>query len=259
MYAIDKVSYRVSGRKLLDGISIDLPRGAFVTVVGPNGAGKSTLIKVIAGGLRPTGGNVSLDGQDITRLGAASLSAIRAVLMQSSTVSFAYTVRQVVEMGLPGKTHRPPQQLVDEALSDVGLLAMHNRRCPTLSGGEQQRVHLARVLVQIRATDGPPGFLLLDEPTTGLDLSYQTLVLDLARRHVSDGGGTLAVLHDLNLASCYADRIVAMKEGQIYADGHPEEVITNRLLRDLYDVSLSVNTVPDSVFVLPGTDSQHLA
>ena len=253
MYVLSDISFRAGNRNLLDDVSVGFERGTFTAIIGPNGAGKSTLLKILGGGLRPSSGAVTLDGTNIRDLKPLALAATRAVLTQSNAVSFAYTVRQVVEMALSRQVDGSPDVLVAEALSDTGLLAMRERVCATLSGGEQQRVHLARVLVQLRAAKNRPGYLLLDEPTNGLDLSYQSLVLELARRHVSDGGGAVTVLHDLNLASCYTSRIVAVKDGRIHADGTPAEVVTDQILLDLYDVKLSVNATPSHVFVLPGT------
>ena len=122
-----------------------------------------------------------------------------------------------------------------------------------MSGGEQQRVHLARTLVQLAAApeDGRARYLLLDEPTSGLDLAHQLLVVEIAREHAASGGGVLAVLHDLNLAALAADRIVALDRGWVVADGAPHDVITDRLLTDTYRVGLRVNATPDRVFVLP--------
>jgi iron complex transport system ATP-binding protein len=142
---------------------------------------------------------------------------------------------------------------VAKALGRVGLLGLAARDCTSLSGGEQQRLHLARALVQLAASpgDGRARYLLLDEPTSGLDLAHQLLVVEIAREHAAAGGGVLAVLHDLNLAALAADRIVALDRGRIVADGAPHEVITDRLLADTYRVGLRVNVAPPSVFVLP--------
>jgi len=140
-----------------------------------------------------------------------------------------------------------------QGLEAVGLFAEAGRSCLSLSGGEQQRVHLARVLVQLwsQPEDGLARYLLLDEPTASLDLSHQFMVMKLARAHATAGGGVLAVMHDLNLAAMLADEIVALDNGRVAARGPPGQVITDRMLADVYGVSLRVGVAPPGVFVLP--------
>jgi iron complex transport system ATP-binding protein len=254
MYAASGITASVRGKVLLDCVDLDLAPGKVTVLIGPNGAGKSTLLNVMAGGRRGTAGQVMLHGRDLAAWPPAELAALRSVLSQSVSVAFAFRVDEVVRLGLPAAVARAEgDRLVAEALGRVGLLGLAARDCTTLSGGEQQRVHLARALVQLGASPGDTRarYLLLDEPTSGLDLAHQLLVVAIAREHAAAGGGVLAVLHDLNLAALAADRIVALDRGRIVADGAPEEVITDRLLADTYRVGLRVNVVPPSVFVLP--------
>jgi iron complex transport system ATP-binding protein len=254
MYAARGITVSVRGKVLLDRVDLGLAPGKVTVLIGPNGAGKSTLLGVMAGGRRATAGRVTLHGRDLAAWPPAELAALRSVLSQSVSIAFAFRVDEVVRLGLPeGITHRKADGLVGEALGRVGLAGLAARDCTTLSGGEQQRVHLARAMVQLAAApaDGRARYLLLDEPTTGLDLAHQLLVVEIAREHAAAGGGVLAVLHDLNLAALAADRIVALDRGCIVADGAPAEVITDRLLADTYRVGLKVNVAPPSVFVLP--------
>lgn len=242
------------GKLLLDRVDLDLAPGTVTVLIGPNGAGKSTLLRAMAGGRRATSGRVTLHGRDLATWSPAALAAMRAVLSQSVGVAFAYRVEEVVRLGLPADVSRPrADTLVEEALGRVGLAGFAARDCTTLSGGEQQRIHLARTLVQLAAApgDGRARYLLLDEPTSGLDLAHQLLVVRIAREHAAAGGGVLAILHDLNLAALAADRVVALDRGRIVADGTPAEVITDRLLTDTYRVGLRVNVAPARVFVLP--------
>jgi iron complex transport system ATP-binding protein len=254
MYTARGISVAVHGRLLLDRVDLDLEPGKVTVLIGPNGAGKSTLLGVIAGGRRPSAGRVSLHGRDLAGWPPAELASLRAVLSQSVSVAFAFRVEEVVRLGVPPGVARPvSNRLVAEWLERVGLGGLGHRDCTTLSGGEQQRVHLARTLVQLAAAprEGKPGYLFLDEPTSGLDLAHQLLVVEIARDHAAAGGGVLAVLHDLNLAALAADRIVALDRGRIVADGVPAEVVTDRLLAETYRVPLRVNAAPSSVFVLP--------
>jgi len=254
MYAARGITVAVRGKVLLDRVDLDLAPGQVTVLIGPNGAGKSTLLGVMAGGRRATAGRVTLHGHDLVAWPPAGLAALRSVLSQSASVAFAFRVDEVVRLGLPASTARSESdRVVARALDRVGLAAFAARDCTTLSGGEQQRVHLARALVQLAATpaDGRARYLLLDEPTSGLDLAHQLLVVEIAREHARTGGGVLAVLHVLNLAALAADRIVALDRGRIVADGAPADVITDRLLADTYRVGLKVNVAPPTVYVLP--------
>jgi len=254
MYRAESVTVTARGRAILDRVALDLEPGRVTVLIGPNGAGKSTLLKAMAGGRRLDAGRVTLHGRDIQAWKPAALAAMRAVLSQSVSVAFAFRVSDVVGLGLPeGMPRATGDALVRDALERVGLAGFVGRDCTTLSGGEQQRVHLARTLVQLAGEeDGRARYLLLDEPTNGLDLAHQLLVVRIARAHAAAGGGVLAVLHDLNLAALAGDRIVALDKGRIVADGVPEAVITDRLLKATYRVDLKVNTVPGTVFVLAG-------
>ena len=256
MYAARGATVAIRGTTILDRVDLALAPGEVTVLVGPNGAGKSTLLKAMAGGRRLDAGTVSLHGRDIAAWRPAELAGMRAVLSQSATVGFAFRVGEVVRLGLPAGTPRArADALAGAALERVGLADFADRDCTTLSGGEQQRVHLARAMVQLAAApdDGRARYLLLDEPTNGLDLAHQLLVVEVARAHAAAGGGVLAVLHDLNLAALAADRIVALDRGRIVADGPPAAVVTDRLLSETYRVGLRVNVVSTSTFVLPGS------
>lgn len=255
MYEASGISVAARGKQILDKVDLRLVPGKVTVLAGPNGAGKSTLLRVMAGGMRPTSGTVRIDGRDLASWRPAELASVRAVLSQSVGVAFPYRVDEVVQFGLPHAL--PPARRVAvtaEALARVGLAGAAARDCTTLSGGEQQRVHLARAMVQVAAVPGDGRrYLFLDEPTSGLDLAHQMLVVDVARQHAARGGAVLAVLHDLNLAALMADTVVALSAGRIVAAGTPTDVITDELLAETYGVGLKVNTVPGTVFVLPGT------
>ncbi|MCC6948990.1 MAG: heme ABC transporter ATP-binding protein [Bradyrhizobiaceae bacterium] len=252
MYAARAIRYEVRGRAILDGVDLRLTPGKIVAVVGPNGAGKSTLLKIMAGERRATGGNVLLDDRDLTEWKPADLARRRAVLPQSIEVVFPFLVSEVVALGSSQRVPRSEAAaLVSRALSAVDLADFGRRVYGTLSGGEQQRVQFARVLVQ--AWSGEGAYLLLDEPNASLDLSHQLLILRLARTHAESGGGVLMVLHDLNLAAMVADELIALKDGCRIAAGPPEHVITDQLIAALYGVHASVRGVPDGPFILPQT------
>jgi iron complex transport system ATP-binding protein len=166
-------------------------------------------------------------------------------------VTFPFTVAEIVALGAVGKpTRRETESMVARALKAVELPGFAMRFYEELSGGERQRVQLARVFTQLWS-GGENGFLLLDEPTSNLDLSHQLLTLELARTHAETGAGVVCVLHDLNLAAMAADEIVALRDGRVIAAGAPASVVTDALISELYGVHCSVSNAPSGPFVLP--------
>jgi iron complex transport system ATP-binding protein len=253
------VTVRIGAKTLLDDVSLDVAAGERVALVGPNGAGKSTLLRAIAGELRPTAGVIRLKGRDVAAYAPRALALHRAVLSQTVTVAFPFTVAEVVAMGAGDRGGAWVDALVESALADVDLTDFADRIITTLSGGEQQRAHLARVLVQLACGEAAhgPGLFLLDEPTASLDLRHQIDVLEALRRCAGRGVTVIAVLHDLNLATLYAERIVVLDRGRIAADGPPRDTITDPMLDRVFGVAAAVGRTPESgmPFVLPHTMS----
>jgi len=230
------VTVRLGARDVLTEVDCALRPGEVLALVGPNGAGKSTLLQTLAGDLRPRAGAVRLGTCDVHRLGPVELARRRAVLPQQQRVAFPFTVREVVQMG---RSPWPRRFGHDEAVVDAALAAtecghLAGRRVTELSGGERQRVALARVLAQ----EAP--LLLLDEPTAGLDLHHQELVLHLIRAHARAGGSVCVVLHDLSAAAWCADRVVLLDAGRLRAIGPPACVFTPALLRSTYHHEVEV-------------------
>lgn len=248
MLLLDSITVRVETTVLLDGVTLGVSPGELVAVLGPNGAGKSTLLKVASGERRPDGGRVLLDGDPLPALAPDRLAARRAVMPQHSALAFGFTAREVAMLGrTPFARLAPPAEhdrVTDAALLEVGVAGLAARRYPTLSGGEAQRVHLARALAQLDAPEAArpnrPGYLLLDEPTSSLDLAHQHTVLRAARRRAEAGFGVLAVLHDLNLAAQYADRLAVLRAGRLVGDGSPAEVLTPALIHTAFEVPAMV-------------------
>jgi iron complex transport system ATP-binding protein len=251
MYRAENIRLAIGGKTILDGASLALAPGKVVAIVGPNGAGKSTLLKILAGEGRRALGEVTLDGIDIRQWDAKALAARRAVLPQAALVAFPFLAREIVELGLPQRFARAQSAaLVARALREVDMATFAEQTYDTLSGGERQRIQLARVLAQLWAHGGK-GYLLLDEPTASLDLPHQLAALKIARAHAAAGGGVLSVLHDINLAVMAADEIVAMQAGRVIAQGAPAEIVTDQLIRELYDVDARIRGVPEGPFLLP--------
>jgi iron complex transport system ATP-binding protein len=243
------VMYSIGPATLLHGVSLKVQPGEVVVLVGPNGAGKSTLMHILSGDLAPTSGEVVLDGRSLTAYRPHELATRRAVLPQQSLLQFAFTVREVVEMGRAPHDDSPAtlRANVDRALERTELTAFAERVYPSLSGGEKSRAQLARVIAQ----EAP--LLLLDEPTAALDLRHQQHVMDLARDIAAEGGSVIAVVHDLNLASTTAHRIAVLHQGQIVADGEPWAVMDAQMLSEVYQCPISVTKHPilDAPLILP--------
>ena len=233
------LSYRIGAAVLVESVTFDAHVGEVLSVVGPNGAGKSTLLRLLAGELRPSGGDALIDGRAVSSYSAGELALKRAVLPQQTVLQFSFTARDVVLMGRSphiqnGWASAEDGVIAERYMSATDTLAFAARSYPTLSGGEQSRVTIARVLAQ----EAP--VLLLDEPTSSLDVRHQEAVMRLAQSQARQGRCVVAVVHDLNLAAAYSDRIAIMQEGRIAAHGAPAVVLRNDLLSSVFECGLQV-------------------
>jgi iron complex transport system ATP-binding protein len=256
MIELSGVSVRLSGKTIVYDVGFTAEAGRMTAIAGPNGSGKTTIMKAVSGELSYEG-SIRINGHDVNALEPWQLAAIRGVLPQASVISFPFTVREVVRMGLTSGLNRNPakaQQIAATALASVDLSGYEGRFYQQLSGGEQQRVQLARVLCQIAepATEGEPNWLLLDEPVSSLDISHQLTIMRLARKFCDEGGGVIAVMHDLNLTALFADRILLMQSGRMAASGSVHEVLTDDTMQSVFGCALRVNALPadDTPFVL---------
>jgi iron complex transport system ATP-binding protein len=249
------LSVQIGAARLLDDVSLSVAAGEVVALVGPNGAGKSTLLRALSGELAAHAGRVLLKGRDLGGYGPRALAEHRAVLSQSVSVTFPFTVAEIVRMGAGDRRGPRIDRMIEAALAEVDVTEFRERTITTMSGGEQQRVHLARVLVQLACGEAAhgPGVLMLDEPTASLDLRHQLVVLGAARRRAEAGTAVVAILHDLNLAALFGRRIVVLHAGRIDCDGPAQTSIGNDMLTRVFGVDGAVGSVPpDGVpFVLP--------
>lgn len=250
----EAVSYGIAGAQLVDAVSFSLQPGEVLALVGPNGAGKTTLLNLLAGDLQPGAGQVLLGDSRLARLDARTQALYRAVLRQRVGLAFPFTVLDVVLMGRFPHLNGRRESVADlvlarQALEQTEMQHFESRAFPTLSGGEQMRVALARVLAQAAP------ILLLDEPTAALDLRHQHATLALARALAAAGGAVLVVLHDLNLAALYAHRIGLLHEGRLVALGPPADVLRADLLSLVYRTPIRISRHPACdaplVLVLP--------
>jgi iron complex transport system ATP-binding protein len=249
------ISIRLGRRTIVDGLSLAIAPGETVALVGPNGAGKTTLLRALSGDLRPRSGGAYLKGRALASYTPRELAEHRAVLSQGIGVAFPFTVAEIVHMGAGDRAGRRVEQFVEAALAEVDLAGFHDRIVTTLSGGEQQRAHFARVLVQLACGEAAhgPGVLLLDEPTSSLDLKHQIDLLMLARRRADRGFTVIAILHDLNLATLFGDRIVVLKDGRIDRDGPPAATVTSDMVERVFDIGIAVGRPPPAgvPYILP--------
>jgi len=248
--AAERLELAYDEHVVVDDLSLELSEGSFTAIVGPNGCGKSTLLRALGRLLRPTSGQVLLDGRAISRTPTREVARVLGLLPQTPIAPEGLTVSDLVARGRhPHQTwlqqwSRDDEAAVAEALARTGMTQLAHRPVDQLSGGQRQRAWISMALAQ--GTD----LLLLDEPTTYLDLSHQIDVLELvAQLHAEHGRTVVIVMHDLNLAARYAQRLVAMKDGVLVASGPPAEVLTERLMADVFD--LEARVVPDPVAGTP--------
>lgn len=234
------VTHQIGPRRLIDRVSLTVHPGEILALVGPNGAGKSTLLSLLAGDIEPSEGKVLLAGKPLTGYRAHELALHRAVLPQQTVLQFAFTALEVILMGRSAHRRQhgqePPDDIdvANDVMRQTETLELAERAFPTLSGGEQARVTLARVLAQ------QTPILLLDEPTASLDIRHQELVMQVARDLAESGTAILAVLHDLNLAAAYANRIAILRHGQLIALDTPHAVLNGTLLSEVFEHPIGV-------------------
>ncbi|MDZ7938998.1 MAG: ABC transporter ATP-binding protein [Rhodoferax sp.] len=237
-------------RVVCDGLDVQIPNGAITTIIGPNGCGKSTLLRALCNLIEPHAGLVTFDGRALASYGRRALAQRVGFLPQVSSVPPGISVRELVSRGrfpyhgFLRQWSREDESAVARALAETGLSDSAERLVEQLSGGQRQRVWIALVLAQ------DTGVLMLDEPTTYLDIAHQLEILELCRRLNSEMGKTLVmVLHDLNLAARYSHHLIAMKEGQIVAAGTPTELLTPQRVEEVFGIRARV--IPDPVIGSP--------
>lgn len=242
MIRAEAVLVRRGGRAILDLPALAIAPGQVFGILGPNGAGKSTLLRVLAGELRPDGGRVLLDDRPVLDRPARDLALRRAVLPQASALGFPLRAVEVVALGrLPhaGRaSRRQDEAAIEAAMREAGVLHLAQRDHATLSGGEQQRVQMARVLAQLPGEEPARECLFLDEPTASLDLPHQHAILAVASARARRGATVVVVLHDLLLAGRYCDRLLLLAGGRALAEGSPAAVLEPGLIGHAYGMAL---------------------
>ncbi len=241
MLKAENITFRYAGEDILQQMSCCFPSGMLTGIIGPNGSGKSTLLRLLSGEKRPLTGQILLDGEPVSDMPARRLARRMSVVPQQSHMDFAFSALEVVLMGRQACRARfEPEtardvELAREALSEMGLASLEKRSVTALSGGEWQRVVIARAICQ----DTP--VMLLDEPVSSLDIRHQLEVLRLLKRLCRERERTVVcVLHDLNLAAHFCDRLLLIHNQNAYASGSPEEVLTSENIRTVYGVKTNI-------------------
>ncbi|MDO3384573.1 heme ABC transporter ATP-binding protein [Gilvimarinus sp. SDUM040013] len=240
---IEQVAVHVAGKPLLLPMDLNVAAGEVVSVIGPNGAGKTTLLRAIAGDVNASGGRVLLEKQLLSTIEPRARARQMAVLSQHNTLEFAFTGFEVVAMSRgPHSTGRVLDvQICHEAMEAMDVSHLAKRFYPTLSGGEQQRLHLARVLAQIwREQDARERLLLLDEPVTSLDIGHQHQLMEAVKSFAATGVAVLMTVHDITLAASYSDRLVVLDRGRCVANGQPQNVLTEALVSDVFETDVLI-------------------
>lgn len=250
MLCAHHVSLVKQGTQILSDVSLDVAPGTLTAILGANGAGKSSLLSILAKEQRATRGYTSLDGIHLDEWPASKLALKRAILPQSSNLSFPFTALEVVLMGRA--PHRGLTKDIDDntialhALERMGMAHLKDRSYLKLSGGERQRVHMARVLAQLLPLrSDQASYLLLDEPTASLDLAHAHALLHIARTLCTQNVGVVVVLHDTNLAACYADSILLLKHGRTITQGTPGDVLTTEMMQHTFALDTIIMEHPE--------------
>ena len=249
----ESVSVEINGIDILKNINVEVSQGEILTIVGPNGAGKSTFLNVLSGDIKPSEGLVFYDETLLGNIDIEKRSFTRSVMSQSQAMVFDFSVREIIEMGWIDRGissyAKNFKNAMIEVVEECNVGNLLNQTFNTLSGGEQRRVHFARTLLQLwrPSASDDPRYLLLDEPTANLDLSHEVKLLDIIKNKSRDGFGILLVIHDLNLAAKFSDKIALLKNGSLVKMGSPDEVLTSEILTDVYKIPIDVSENPLSV------------
>jgi iron complex transport system ATP-binding protein len=249
MLSASSISYQVGKKKILNNISANFYPGEFNMILGQNGSGKSTFLKIFSGEINRYSGTISYYNKNISSYKKQELAKMRAVMSQQPELSFPLTVEEVVMMGrYPHYNFNPSKKdesICDEVISRINLTAFRERNYLTLSGGEKQRVQFARVLTQIwEKPEEGLRYLFLDEPLTSLDIAYQQEFLQIAKQLKNNSTILIAVMHDINLASQYGDKLFFLKEGKLIASGKPLEILTETIIETVFDIKAKIISNP---------------
>ena len=244
---LKNISYKAGDVNILNDVSLSVEKGEIVSLVGPNGAGKSTLLNILTGDINPDSGEVFYENFNLNELNILDRSFYRSVMSQSQQIVFDFSVKEIIEMGWLDKGNAQFSEHFDQAVLDISSVCqldnLLERKFNRLSGGEQRRVHFARTLLQLwRPSDSmDPAYMLLDEPTANLDLYFEIKLMEIIKKKAVDNVGVFLILHDLNLAAKFSDKIALINKGKIVSYGTPREVLEPNILEEIYNLKMDVD------------------
>lgn len=248
------LKFRYGKKSVLDGVSFNVKKGEFISIIGPNGSGKSTLLKTLNNIYNPWKGKILIDGKNIKNFRQKKIAKIMALVLQDSNIDYEFTVEEIILMGRHPHKGRFEKEdgddykIIEESLEMTNTTYLRNRIITEISGGERQRVMIAKALAQ------KPKIILLDEPTSNLDINHQIEILKLLKDMNKQNGTTIIlVIHDINLAIRYSDKVIMLNEGKILDMGKPEEVITRENIEKVYNMKVNIdrNKHTDSLYITP--------
>ena len=244
---LKNISYKAGDVNILNDVSLSVEKGEIVSLVGPNGAGKSTLLNILTGDISPDSGEVFYENFNLNELNILDRSFYRSVMSQSQQIVFDFSVKEIIEMGWLDKGNAQFSEHFDQAVLDISSVCqldnLLERKFNRLSGGEQRRVHFARTLLQLwRPSDSmDPAYMLLDEPTANLDLYFEIKLMEIIKKKAVNNVGVFLILHDLNLAAKFSDKIALINKGKIVSYGTPREVLKPNILEEIYNLKMDVD------------------
>lgn len=244
---VQNISYKINNNQILKNVSLTIDQGKICSILGPNGSGKSTLIKIISGDIKPQKGFIFFNDKKLNDISIEDRAKIRSVMSQSQQIFFDFSVREIIEMGWIEENRMYIKSNLNESLQRVAneceISNLIDRKFNSLSGGEQRRVHFARTLIQLynKIELNNKRFLILDEPTANLDLLHELKLIRKLKEKADEGFGVLIVLHDLNIAYNFSDKIALINNGEIKYKGLPDDIFSEEILTSIYKTTIKVD------------------
>ena len=244
---VQNISYKINNNQILKNVSLTIDQGKICSILGPNGSGKSTLVKIISGDIKPQKGFVFFNERKLDDISIEDRAKIRSVMSQSQQIFFDFSVREIIEMGWIEENGMYIRSNINESLQRVAkeceISSLIDRKFNSLSGGEQRRVHFARTLIQLynKIELNNKRFLILDEPTANLDLLHELKLIRKLKEKANEGFGVLIVLHDLNIAYNFSDKIALINNGEIKYKGLPDDIFSEEILTSTYKMPIKVD------------------
>ena len=239
---VKDISFEINNKKILNNISFEIQKGEILAFLGPNGSGKSTIIDILSGTKKKNKGKIFFDNTEIEKINIKTQALIRSTMAQSQQIFYDFSVKEIIELGWIQYEKKKFQDSLTKVSKECGISNLLDENFNNLSGGEQQRIHFARTLIQLYNNYKDKNrYFFLDEPTANLDITHEINLIEIIKKKAKEGFGVLIALHDLNLAYSFSDKIALIKDGEIKYIGKPNEVLTENRLQEIYNTPISIN------------------